>query len=209
MGSYATRTVPSLMPPRGVAPMCLRQRLSIGILVAIVAAPIAAQTPARVAAPIEWEAANADRARSEQERAAAFRTARAGLPDQQTLDATRLPVLVYAGEVARQAPRMRSQGTSYVALYLLPGAKLAIMGSATALPIAPESGLARQAETYEAPSSGQFEITEDGADLNLRKYGAAYVLRISCESARDQRCKTPNFLLSIASSLVVVGGRQQ
>jgi hypothetical protein len=162
------------------------------------------QSPTEIVSTIDWDAAKAD---SENAKPAlkdslnSFRAANAS-----GLDAIRLPVLVPGVGPVRAGPRLRGQGNSYAAVYLLNAAKLSILGTSAALiPPSPE--------TFErAVTSGSgrvFDRGEDGADLSFSKYGASYVLRLSCAKLDDDRCTKDSFLNSVADSLLVLGGSKQ
>lgn len=83
---------------------------------------------------------------------------------------------------------------------------MTILGSASSLSVPDWSplgeGVAKGAGRY------VFEKTEDGADMNFTRFGASYVIRISCEDVADKRCNAEQYLRSIAEALVTVGGKE-
>jgi hypothetical protein len=120
------------------------------------------------------------------------------------LASTKLPVLAGRPDVVAAPPRLRSQTNSYTLAYTLPDAKLSILGTSVYL-VRPDDQIFGQ-------SGGQanraFERSDDGSDLSFRKYGASYVLRISCAKIDDERCAKDDFLNKIADGLLVVGGQK-
>jgi len=152
-------------------------------------------------APIDWDraASDADRTTSI---APALNTFRAN--NSAELSAIRLPVLMPNTKVVEGSPRIRGQGNSYVAAYTLPGAKLSILGTSVFL-TRPDD------QTYAQSPSGSnrvFDRSEDGSDLTFIKYGASYVLRLSCAKREDERCNKDTFLNTVADNLLVVGGKK-
>ncbi len=120
------------------------------------------------------------------------------------LSSIRMPVLVASPSVVEAVPRLGGQGNSYAVVYTLPSAKLSILGTSVYLQRS-DGQLFAQAST---PGTRQFDSSEDGSDLSFTKYGASYVLRLSCANPSDERCTSERFLNSIANSLIVIGGRQ-
>jgi hypothetical protein len=122
----------------------------------------------------------------------------------QALKSTRLPVLIPNQNIAELIPKLHSQGSSYLAAYELPGAQLSVMG--TSVYLLSRGSLFAQS----APKKGRsFNLTEDGADLSFMKYGAAYVLRLSCSEEGDPRCGSDEFLNRVADNMLLVGGSEQ
>jgi hypothetical protein len=160
----------------------------------------------RVQLPIDWDAARRAR-ETNRERGSA--TAPALGIDASRLEAIKLPVLVPPSDTMRSAGQVKGQGSAYAASYDLPAAQLSIMGSASALAISPDSTIAPTLGLDTAPDEPLFEPSDDGADLSFSRYGASYVLRISCANADDPRCTRDTFLRSIANSLIVIGGSPQ
>ncbi|HEV7877075.1 hypothetical protein [Bradyrhizobium sp.] len=159
------------------------------------------QSPAEVTSTIDWDAAKADAeniAPAQKESLNSFRAANAV-----GVDAINVPVLVPGIGPVRAGPRLRGQGASYAAVYMLNAAKLSVLGTARALvPPSPE----RFASAAASSDGRVFEQGEDGADLSFIKYGASYILRLSCAKLDDERCIKDSFLNSVADSLVPVGG---
>jgi hypothetical protein len=151
--------------------------------------------------PIDWDrvASDADRAASIAPALNIFRTR-----NSQELASIRLPVLIPNTTVVEGNPRFRGQGNSYAVAYALPDASLSILGTSVFLSRPDDKALAQ---------SGQgpnriFDRSEDGTDLSFLKYGAAYVLRLSCTKPDDERCTKDTFLNKVADSLLVVGGKK-
>ena len=163
----------------------------------------------RLSQPIDWVQANNVKAQTAQKDGKALALFRSAVPDQNELDKIRLPVLVPGTGPVRAAPRLRHQGVSYVASYALAGAKVSVLGSVSALNAPAESTFAIVLANRQSESPAVFETTEDGADLSLQRYGAAYILRISCTRAADERCQWRAFLDSVAKTLIMVGGSQK
>jgi len=163
-----------------------------------------AQEVREARANIDWAAARADAERLAGSQGAglnSFRSANAA-----NLDSIGVPVLVPGTGPVRAAPNVKGQGTAYAATYMLNAAKLSVMGTASALvPPRPEefTALANRADAR------TFEQGEDGADLSFVRYGAAYVLRLSCARLDDARCTNDAFLNAVADSLLPIGGREQ
>jgi hypothetical protein len=152
-------------------------------------------------APIDWERANADAARSSDSTAAlkAFREQNA-----QALDSIGLPVLMPSALSAEFTPRLRGQGNSYVVVYKLPSAKLSIFGTSVFLTRSDDQVFAQSG----AGNAPKFERSDDGSDLSFFKYGASYVLRLSCLEQEDERCAKDSFLGGLVNSFVIVGGKK-
>jgi hypothetical protein len=120
------------------------------------------------------------------------------------LASIKLPVLMPNTTAVDASPRLRGQGSSYVIAYTLPNAKLSILGT---------SGFLTRPDDKVLSQSGQaptriFDRSDDSSDLSFLKYGASYVLRLSCTTSEDERCVNETFLNGIADSLLVVGGRK-
>lgn len=118
------------------------------------------------------------------------------------LSSIRLPVLIPNPAVVESPARLRSQGNSYAAAYALTGANLSVLGTSVFL-VRPDDQASSQSATSNARN---FDRSDDGSDLSFLKYGASYVLRLSCSNADDERCSKDVFLNSVADSLVVIGG---
>lgn len=170
------------------------------MLVGISALMGAASAQNRLESPIDWDAA--ERAR-QAVRITTIDALRARVPNSVQLDRIRLPVLLPEPRLISAAPRLRHQETSFTAAFALKGAKLTIAGSGTAI-VSPASGAPPFVSIDDA-----FERTEDGADLSISRFGASYVLRISCAAPADSRCTKSDFLRSVAASLVPIGGKKQ
>ncbi len=158
----------------------------------------------RQLATIDWKAAINAANMATRDDAKGLNSFRAAAANEKELQAVALPVLVPGTGPVRAAPKVRGQNLAYSSSYTLNGARLSILGSATSL-VAP-----KYASAFEkAPdTSSEFEITEDGADLNFTRFGASYVLRISCQRPDDERCTSKEFLGKVRDSLIVVGGNQ-
>jgi hypothetical protein len=128
-----------------------------------------------------------------------FRAANSG-----ELASIRLPVLVPNPAAVSANPRLRGQGNSYVVAYSLSGAKLSVLGTSVVLTRPDDQSLSQSAQG----SNRVFDHSDDGSDLSFLKYGASYVLRLSCANPDDERCSKEAFLNGIADSLVVLGGRK-
>jgi hypothetical protein len=152
-------------------------------------------------APIDWERAtsDADRTTSIAPNLNSFRANNSA-----ELAAIKLPVLVPNPnmKVVEGSPRILGQGNSYVAAYTLPSAKLSILGTSVFLTRPDDQALAQ------GPSGTNriFDRSADGSDLTFLKYGASYVLRLSCAKREDERCSKDAFLNAVADNLLVVGG---
>lgn len=158
----------------------------------------------RKVAAIDWDAARAAAekdAKIDKKGLSGFRAAQI---DEQKLRTVVLPVLVAGTGPVRAAPLVRGQKLSYSSSYAINGAKIVILGSATNL-VAPEALAVRE---HIDSNLRDFEVTEDGADLNFMRFGANYILRISCERPEDERCTKRDFLSKLKRSLIVVGGEQ-
>jgi hypothetical protein len=118
------------------------------------------------------------------------------------LSSIRLPVLIPNPAVVESPPRLRGQGNSYAAAYALTGAKLSVLGTSVFL-VRPDDQASSQSATGNARN---FDRSDDGSDLSFLKYGASYVLRLSCSNVDDERCSKDVFLNSVADSLAVIGG---
>ena len=95
-----------------------------------------------------------------------------------------------------------SQGSAYAANYTLEAGELVISAGAT------EINLGDDVITNLSLPEDSFELTEDGAELSVERFGIVYTLRMLCdEPSRDQRCMGPAFLLNIASKLMVAWPR--
>ncbi|MEW8147384.1 MAG: hypothetical protein AB2794_13270 [Candidatus Thiodiazotropha endolucinida] len=156
----------------------------------------------RLNSTIDWDQAYRDHLNvklSENEAISKFRSA-----SLQEIDNVTLPVLILKKQSVRSTPKFFGQGRSYVATYSLPKAKLSIIGSATLISLTDDS-------TYDMyKNTNTFEVTLDGADYSFIKYGASYILRLSCdEPTFDMRCTTPKFLNGLANQLIVAGGKAQ
>lgn len=172
-----------------------------------VASSASAQT--RVSVQVDWATARQDLQQDRAAIRAENRQFRAGGALQSELDKARLPILIINQGPVRAAPEFRQQGVSYVAAYQLPRATLSILGSATALelPSDVKSDLARNAQDEYVFTGVMDEEEDDVANLSFSRYGVSYVLRLACERSKDQRCREPGFLRSIAAGLANVGGR--
>ena len=148
-------------------------------------------------APIDWE-----RATSDAERSASIAPALNAFRENNAAELTsiKLPVLVPNATTVQATPRIRGQGDLYVVAYTLPAAKLSILGTSVFF-IRPDE----QNYTQSAPGHRVFDRSDDGSDLSFQKYGASYVLRLSCAKPEDERCAKERFLNTIADSLLVVG----
>lgn len=173
--------------------------LAIGGVV-VLGAPGAGQAQElnRAASQIDWPAAQADF----QQSVGPADAVRSALPSGR-MAAVSLPVLLIGTGPERSIVKFTHQQTSYVASYLVGrGAKLAIMGSASPLVAGPQADI---------PLTGDYEFvqTEEGADLSFSRYGADYLLQLTCENPdTDPRCTERDFLVGKAQALVVTGGDQ-
>lgn len=157
----------------------------------------------RKALTIDWVAASAAAERDTKTQNSLLNKLRSGPGNDDELRDIELPVLVAGKGPVRSSPTVRGQRVAYSSSYALNGASVAILGSATVL-VHPDLPSAHNAAAGFSP---EFEITEDGADLNFNRFGANYILRISCRRADDERCTKPDFLNSLKESLIVIGGQ--
>lgn len=170
-------------------------------------AGLQAQPAQRIDADIDWLAAQQsidDTAKNDLESISRFR---ASALDKGQTDNIALPVLIPKSGAVRASPDLRHQRSSYAASFALDkGASMTILGAASSLSLPDQSPLGLSVEK----SAGQylFEKTEDGADMNFTRFGASYVIRISCEDLEDKRCNAEDYLRTVADSLVAVGGRK-
>lgn len=172
------------------------------VLLAIAPGLAAAQSP-RQSVEIDWATAQKDLAKTLE--TPQLKT-RGGVSNTNSLANIRVPVLaVDKGEV-RASPRIRGMGSSYVAAYTVQGAAISLTGTASAATVPADSTLS--ASVKQSPAGSVFELTEDGADLSFQRYGAGYVLRISCEKGDDERCQKDAFLKKLEQSLILVGGKK-
>jgi hypothetical protein len=148
---------------------------------------------------VDWDSARADAEKSSARLAEVKTFLDANNAELATI---RLPVLMPDTSLIKATPRLRGQGKSYVIGYSIDGGKLSILG--TSVFLVREGILVQSQNTSQA--SRTFDISEGEADLNIQKYGASYVLRLSCEVLNDERCLSDRFLNTIADSLIVVGG---
>ncbi|MHC2618009.1 hypothetical protein ACVIW2_000040 [Bradyrhizobium huanghuaihaiense] len=154
-------------------------------------------------AQIDWNAVRADMesgAAAQHDALRSFRAANTG-----NLDAINVPVLVPGIGPVRAAPEIKGQKTAYAAVYSLPAATLSVQGSSVSLvPPNPETFAAASGS-----SAGRvFDRNDDGADLSFTRYGAAYVLSLSCARPDDERCTNQAFLNGVADSLIPIGGKE-
>jgi hypothetical protein len=131
---------------------------------------------------------------------------RGGVADTNSLSSIRVPVLALDKGQVRASPRIRGLGSSYVAAYTIDGAVISVTGTASAAPAPADSAVS--ASIKRGQENVVFETTEDGADLTFQRYAAGYVIRISCKSADDKRCKNDVFLKKMQQSLILVGGKK-
>jgi hypothetical protein len=183
--------------------------ISIVSVVVLFVAPLASAEDSKPREPpkIDWVTAKKAFAEDQKREGQEISKVRASAVD---LGNVNLPVLALsAGGPSRGNLSFAELGTSYVINYPYNGANLAIMGSATPLPLDDKSQTGQQFEdAAKQPDSSGFEQSEDGADFNLTKFGASYVLRLTCDELDDERCKKPDFLVGIAKQLIVTGGAQ-
>lgn len=148
---------------------------------------------------IDWERASSDALKSASPILNAFKETNSA-----ELSSIKLPVLIGDPTILDSAPRLRGQGTSYVVAYTLPSAKLSILGTSAFISRPEDQSVAQSA----SGSTRAFDRGDDGTDLSFLRYGASYVLRLSCAEPEDQRCVSDTFLNSIANNLLVVGGKK-
>ncbi|WP_363799543.1 hypothetical protein ABU614_05055 [Lysobacter firmicutimachus] len=170
---------------------------------AILASPATANE--RVPATIDWPQAQSDIRADEKLEPDTVRLLRSAPPLQRTLDRIALPVLIPEQEDMAAAPALLEQGSAYAADYALDGADLVVLGSASAIAVDAGAPLSKLLGTGGEPY--RFESYEYGADLSFVRYGASYVLRLSCDAIDDSRCRDDDFLRAIAGDLVAVGGQ--
>jgi hypothetical protein len=155
--------------------------------------------------PVDWEAARAARAAAEARIGHAPFKATADAYAAE-LDATRLPVLVPAASAT--AGKLVSQGDSYTFLHAADGADVSVFGTRFAAEVAdPTPELARMVGG--ASDDLQVDLTEEGVDVSLERFGASYVIRVSCDDPDEPRCAGEGFGRELAASLVMIGGSPQ
>jgi hypothetical protein len=152
---------------------------------------------------IDWPAATADMRNN----AVGTQAVRAGLLNPRDLDATRLPVLLPRQGPVRGIPQFAQQTSSYSAFFKLNEAQLSVSGSSSSLSPGREDPLSRL--TTAGSDGYQFFATDEGADLAFSRYGANYLLRLTCDHASDVRCQKEDFLTNVAKGLAVSGGKPQ
>lgn len=151
-----------------------------------------------------WDtAAEAKRADEERDREGVTRF-RAAAPA--GIEQTQLPVLVPGTGPVRAQPTFATQGTAYSSFYPLTSAQLAIMGSVGALNVPEGDPLAAQLQAGGDGREPKFDVVEGGAELSFERFGASYVLQLTCDAESDQRCTNAEFLKSIYDTLVTAGG---
>lgn len=165
-----------------------------------------AQSARRVDNDIDWKAAQEsidDTAKYDLEAISRFR---ASALDKEQTDKIALPVLIPKSGTVRASPNLRHQRSSYAASFILEkDARMTILGSASSLLLPEENPLGLSLKKEE--DQYIFEKTEDGADMNFTRFGASYVIRISCGETTDKRCNADEYLRSVADALVTVGGK--
>lgn len=176
-------------------------------LTVILAAPagMAAElqdSPPHLSPPIDWASAvsyRGDKALTDPRK---DEGTRATFPKQNELDKTQMPVLLMGNtEEFRSSPKFRQQGKSYVGYYNLAGATVSVLGSGVAI----DMKTAQNVE-FKSMSHLSFDIAEGVTDLSFERFGATYILRISCDNGADERCLKPSFLTELSNSLFFVGG---
>ena len=170
--------------------------------------PIFGQELSRVDDKIDWAAANKVKAENEKKDPKGVEKFRSSKPDAKLMESVKVPILVLGTGPVRANPQIRAFEKSYVASYALNEASLSVLGSATHLPSLDNSN-----KTVSPPKKSDapydFEITEDGADLSFQRFGASYLIRISCRYSNDVRCSDQKFLTSAAEALIVAGGAKK
>lgn len=166
-------------------------------------APLVGVAQTRQNVGVNWKAATADLAKA---RATPDYKTRSGNPSEAELNKIRVPVLALDQGKVRAAPRIHGLGRSYVAAYSVEGATISLTGTASAS-LPPASSSVGKSITSGTPKP-TFEVTEDGADLTFQRYGAGYVLRISCAKEEDERCLKEDFLRGLERELIMVGGKK-
>jgi hypothetical protein len=161
-------------------------------------------SPRREASPIDWASAKSYRGAQALNDPRTDQNTRTTFPQQVELDKTHMPVLLVGGtEEVRGSPSFRQQGTSYVGYYKLGGATVSILGSGIVINMG-----SPPIYNLDSESAIKFDIAEGVTDLSFERFGATYILRMSCESATDERCLKPEFLTGLSNSLMFVGGKE-
>lgn len=178
------------------------------LILSLIGGSNAQNQTSRISQSIDWSAVDRAREEGSQKDAQAINRFRSGVPNYRTLANVRVPVLVVGSGPVRAAPRLQEQTNSYVAFYSLDGANLSVMGTSTSIVPGVGSALAQQVVSNDQ-NSGRFEKSEDSSDFDFTRFGANYVLRLSCVKENDKRCTERQFLQQVSNSLIVVGGKKQ
>lgn len=150
---------------------------------------------------VDWPSANADAAALPAAARATGEAIAAAVPGADGPGGVRLPVLLLPVETFG-VPRFAHQTRTYAALYRLEGAQLSVLGWRSAIEAGGALTLHHDVQGYESIG--------DGADFNLSRHGASYLLRLTCdEPLTDTRCIEPAFLTEAAAALVPAGGTEQ
>ena len=177
--------------------------------------------------PIDWEAANRDRAL--QQRQLLSSTANQGqfgpvpVPQntsREALNESRLPVLLprianaFTAEPGRETaqPGMLLFPTPYhyTASFHLEGAMVEITGTRRILTRLPGDTRARRLAVQLESAQGLITQTESGIEMSFQRYGAAYSIAVTCDQPRlDPRCQEEDFIRSLRQSLVIVAGEAE
>ncbi|SDQ33734.1 hypothetical protein [Pseudovibrio sp. Tun.PSC04-5.I4] len=154
----------------------------------------------RVPSKIDWSAAKIATKRAVAQNAVTLNKFVDEAPKE--LKAMELPVLIFGSSAKLATPRFAGQGSAYATYYDLEGAQISILGSHSVLSGTDDLTLHHK--------TGAYESIGDGADYNLNRFGAFYTIRITCDQpTEDTRCTKPDYLTSVAQSLIVVNGANQ